>query len=211
MEKELFITDVQPQKKKKDRYNIFIDGEYAASLGAETCVLYNIKQGQTVVEDDLKTAVCEDNTKYAFDSAANLLAHKMRTKSELVKRLKEKGIGSDAISAAIEKLAGYGYVDDSAYAKEYVESAVTAAKLGRRTVEYRLKEKGVDDDIIADALLTYTYETEKDIAKKNIETLMLRYRNDDAPTRRRKISQALARHGFDYDIINALLSGDDGL
>ena len=207
--KELFITDITPQKKKKDRYNIYIDGEYTASLGASVCAVHHIKKGETIDEDTFRAAIFEDNTQYAFDSALHLLAHKMRTRAELIKRLAGKGIGDDAISAALDKLAAYGYVDDGQYAKEYIESAINAAKLGRKAVMYKLKEKGLGDDVIADALLAYTDELEKDIAEQNISKLVRRYQNDDAKKRRQKIFAALARHGFDYDIINTILNKDD--
>ena len=208
---ELLISAVEPQKKKKGRFNIYTDGEYSVSLNAETCAVYNIKPGQTIDEDTLKAAVAKDNTQYAFDSAVSLLAHQMRTKSELTARLNQKGIDPDAVHAAIQKLAAYGYVDDDKYANDYVESAITAARLGRRAVAYRLKEKGIDDTTAQKALLQYTYETEKSIAAENMDMLRHKYRNDDAQKQRRKIFSALQRRGFEYEIINALLSGDDNL
>lgn len=203
------IGAVEPQKKKKDRYNIYIDGEYAASLGAETCVVFGIKAGITIDEHIFKEAITNDNTKYAFNSAISLLSHKMRTKSELLSRLTDKGIHEDAVLAAIEKLMQYGYVDDKAYAKEYVESEILSGKHGKKVIEYKLKTKGIDDDVIEDALTLYTFDTEKEIARKSVCTLRTRYRNDDAVKQRRKIFSALSRHGFDYDIINTLLCEDD--
>ncbi|MGI5850123.1 MAG: RecX family transcriptional regulator [Christensenellales bacterium] len=201
------ISAVEPQKKKNDRYNIYIDGEYAASLGAEACAVFGIKKGEAIDENVLRSAVFEDNTKYAFDSAVSLLAVKMRTRSELFSKLSRKGIDGDAISAAIEKLAGYGYVNDAVYAKEIIRTAIASANYGRKAIAYKLKSSGIDDETIKEALALYTDETEKKIAEKKLKVLWARYKNDRAA--KRKMFSHLARHGFDYSIIRTLISEDE--
>ena len=209
MENRILISAVSPQKKKKDRYNIYVDGEYTASLGAEACAVFGIKTGAEVDADVLAKATLQDNTRYAFDSAISMLAHKMRTQLEISTRLADRGITDEAITAAMKKLIGYGYVDDAAYAEEYVDTAIAAANYGRRVIAYKLKEKGIDDALIETALAVYTYETEKKIAGKHVEKLRAKYANDK--TARRKMFAALARRGFDFDMINTLLSGDEDI
>lgn len=216
MDNDVLISAVSPQKKKKDRFNIYVDGEYAASLGAEACAVFGIRAGAQVSADVLADAVFEDNTRYAFDSAVAMLARKRRTRFEIISRLSDRGIDTNAIDAALEKLSGYGYVDDAAYARDYVESAITAGRHGRKVVAHKLRQKGIDDDTIDSALLAYTDDIARDIASRQI-TALRRQHIGDTPAEdafqqkkaRQKIYAALARRGFDYDIINTLLSGDD--
>jgi len=209
MEEKCVISAVEPQKKKKDRYNLYVDGEYAASLGAEALVTFGIREGSAIELSTLKEAVSKDNAQYAFDSAAKLLSHKMRTRSELADRLKERGIDEEAVDSALDKLASYGYVDDAAYAKEYVQSAVLTGRWGRRAVEYRLKEKGLEQSDIDEAMALYTQEDEEEIARKQFQAAATRLKSDDARKQRQKIYAVLARHGFDYGVISALLSEED--
>lgn len=209
MEKFFEITALKPQKKRKDRYNVYVDDEYTVSLSAETCMIYQLKTGSRVDEDTWKEAVFSDNTKYAFDRAVSLLSHKMRTRSELIDRLLDKDIDENAVHAAIEKLSDYGYVDDITYAKEFVQSAILAGKHGRKVVSYKLKTKGIDDDIIEDALNGYTHDIEKEIAQGHLEILSKQYQNEQVQKKRRKIYAALTRRGFDYDIINTLLAEEE--
>lgn len=209
MEEKCVISAVEPQKKKKDRYNIYVDGEYKASLGAEALVTFGIREGAAIELSMLKEAVSKDNAQYAFDSAANLLSHKMRTRSELAERLKGRGVEEQAVETALDKLTSYGYVDDAAYAKEYVQSALLTGRWGRRAVEYKLKEKRLGQSVIDEAMALYTEEDEKEIARKQLQSAAGRLKNDDARKQRQKIYAALARHGFDYGVINALLSEED--
>jgi regulatory protein len=219
MEDKYLISAVAPQKKKKDRYNIYIDGEYAASLGAEACAVFGIRAGAEIAPDKLHDAVREDNRRYAFDSAIAMLARKRYARAEIVSRLTEKGIDSDAIDTAIDMLAGYGYIDDAAYANDYVESAITAGRYGRKVVAYKLRQKGVDDDIVDSAMAAYTDDIEHDIAARQVSALRAQHtggHSAEAGLRRglqndarQKIYATLARRGFSYDIISSLLAGDN--
>ncbi len=208
MEEKLTITAIQPQKRKKDRYNIYADGEYMASLGAEAVVRIGLKTGGSITQSELDNAVLKDNIQYAFDSAAALIAHSMRTRGELVERLREKGIAEAAIEPAMDKLASYGYVDDAAYAKEFVQSAVSTGRWGRIAVSHRLKEKKLERAVIDHALLAYTEEDELRNARRQLQALMPK-NTDDKRKLRQKAFAALTRHGYTYDIISTLFSEAD--
>jgi regulatory protein len=207
MEEKCVVSAVEPQKKKKDRYNVYVDGDYVASLGAQALVTFNIREGAAIDLNTLKEAVSVDNAQYAFDSAADLISHKMRTRSELKGRLIERGIDEAAVDDAMDKLASYGYVDDAAFAKEYVRSAVVSGRWGRKAVAYRLKEKGLEKSVIEQALNEYTQEDEKEIARKQFEAAAGRLKGVEARKQRQKIYAGLARHGFDYSVISELLTG----
>ena len=208
MEEKLTITAIEPQKKKKDRYNIYADGEYVASLGAEAVVRMNMKTGAAVNQSALDAAVLEDNIQYAFDCAASLLSHSMRTRGELVQRLHEKGIADAAIEPAMDKLAAYGYVDDAAYAKEFVQSAVSVGRWGRIAVSHRLQEKRLDRALIDGAMEAYTDEDERRNARRQLDSLM-KGTTGDAHKLRQKAFAALTRHGFSYNTISSLFSEAD--
>ncbi len=208
MEDRSVVSAVEPQKKNKNRYNVFVDGEYTASLGAEALVTFGIREGAAVNTDTLKEAVSRDNAQYAFDSAVKLIAHKMRTRAELKDRLAERGIDEAAVEDAMDKLASYGYVDDAAFAGEYVRSAMQTGRWGRKAVEYRLKDKGIEPNVIDEALKEYTEEDEKRIARKQLQAAAGRLKGVEARKARQKEYAALARHGFDYSVISELLEAE---
>ncbi len=208
MEEILTITAIEPQKKKKDRYNIYANGEYVASLGAEAVVRMNMKTGAAVSQSALDAAVLEDNIQYAFDCAVSLLSHSIRTRGELVQRLRERGIADAAIEPAMDKLAAYGYVDDADYAKEFVQSAVSVGRWGRIAVSHRLQEKRLDRALIDDAMAAYTDEDERRNARRQLDSLMKGTIVDERKLRQKAFA-ALTRHGFSYDTISSLFSEAD--
>jgi regulatory protein len=198
----VLVTAVEPQKKKKDRFNIFVGGEYFASLGAEACAVFGVRSGEEISEHTLREAILKDNERYAFDTAVGLISHSMRTRREIETRLEERSIDADAASAAIAKLEGYGYINDAEYAKEYVQSAIRSGK-SRRAAQFALREKGIERGVIDAALSEYTRDIEEETAKSSVETLKRSGKD------KKQIWAALARRGFDYDIISSVISEEE--
>jgi len=206
MEEKLTITAIEPQKRKKNRYNIYADGEYIASLGDEAIVRASIKVGAAISQSAIDEAVLADNTQYAFDSAAALLAHGMRTRGDLEQRLRDRGIADAAIETAMNRLAAYGYVDDKAYAKEFVRCDMASGRWGRIVVAQRLREKKLSREIIDESLKAYTDEDEKKNARCQLQAFVSKNKDTDKRLVRQKAFAALTRHGFSYDIISELFS-----
>ena len=102
----------------------------------------------------------------------------------------------------LKKLEGYGYIDDSEYAAEYVKSAISSGK-SRRAAEYKLKEKGVSPAVISAAMKEYTEETEVKAAENSVAAMRRAKKND------KQIYAALSRRGFSYGIINSLIKEDE--
>ena len=201
MMEKILISSVEPQKRNKRRCNIYVDGEYYASLGEDDCARLSLKEGALVSEEALKEAVARDNERHAFDLGAEMLSYGMRTRREVENRLKKKGVDAAAAESAINKLISYGYINDAEYAARYVQIAAANGK-SRRAAEFGLREKGIDRETVSEAMKGYTCEMEYEAAKKNVETMR---KHMDA----RRISAALARRGFDFGIIASLLPEKD--
>lgn len=137
----------------------------------------------------------------AFDTAVYYLTFKARTEKELRDKLLEKGYGLKDIDAAIDKLSGYGYIDDESYALSYIRSR--KGKMGSRLIALKLSQKGISRDIIESNLSMEDFDEYSDIKK----VLSARYSDLTDLTTRRKAQGYLARRGYSYgDIANAINS-----
>ena len=136
------------------------------------------------------------------------VVHVNARSNNLEQRLRSRGVAEEAIAPALDKLESYGYVDDMAYAQEFVRSDIASGRWGRAAVAYRLREKRLPRDIIDQAMLCYTEEEEKRNARRQLEALISQNTGDKRQARQ-KAYAALARRGFSSDIINDLLSEAD--
>ena len=106
--------------------------------------------------------------KSALDYAAGLLDLRAYSAEALSKKLLERGYREGETASAIEKLQGYGYVNDEAYAKELARRAAESGK-GRRRIKMELQEKGIGKELASQEAEEYSgseYDRAKSAALK---------------------------------------------
>ena len=84
----------------------------------------------------------------AMEIAVRFLGTRPRTRWELERRLRRAAATDDVITATLDRLAAMGYVDDTAFARWWVEQRDRHAPRGRRMVEAELRQHGVPRDVL---------------------------------------------------------------
>lgn len=83
-----------------------------------------------------------------MEIAVRFLGTRPRTRWELERRLRRAGASEDVITLTLDRLAGMGYVDDTAFARWWAEQRDRHAPRGRRMVEAELRQHGVPRDVL---------------------------------------------------------------
>ena len=86
------------------------------------------------------------------DRALRLLSVRPRSRRELEGRLLRAGFEPDDVADELERLQGVGLVDDTRFAAQFAEQAVTRRLQGSRAVRAALAAKGVDRRTIEQVL-----------------------------------------------------------
>lgn len=191
------ITKIE-QQKNKNRVNIFIDNDFFCGLEKETAIIFGLKVGKQVDEAYINEAVIASEKKRAFEKAIDYLSIRMHTKRELFLKLQKKGFDENSINGAFEKLEEYNYIDDYAFAKEYVNQNTKYSKL---VIKNKLMQKGIKSSIIDEVLNDFEKEDEIKICKKFAEKY-LKSKNFKLSDDKQKIIASLSRKGFKFDIIS---------
>jgi regulatory protein len=84
----------------------------------------------------------------AMEIAVRFLGTRPRTRWELERRLRRAAATEEVITVTLDRLAGVGYVDDTAFARWWAEQRDRHAPRGRRMVEAELRQHGVPRDIL---------------------------------------------------------------
>jgi regulatory protein len=195
------ITKITTQKKRTDRYNIFVDEKYAFSVDEEVLLKFQLKRGTAL--DDLLLAEIQfhDEIQKAFTDALNYLSYRMRSESEVRLYLKKKDIEEPIIKEAIHKLYSFSYLDDLEFAKAYVRTHVNGGNKGPITLKLELKEKGIQDKLLEQALKEYPFEIQVEHAKMLAGKSIKKEKNISERALRQKVEQMLTRKGYPRDVI----------
>ncbi len=88
------------------------------------------------------------------DKIMNYVLYKMRTKNEVRQKCKNLKLEDDYIDEIIEYLEEAGYINDSNYAKKYVENVMRLKNESANGIKIDLLRKGIDEDIIDNFIYT---------------------------------------------------------
>lgn len=194
------ITDMQIQKRNKSRANIYLDGEFAFALEMLTVMKLGLKIGKEVDADTIKTALFDSETSVAFGKAVDYLARAMKTTKQTRDYLTKKGYAPDVVDCVIDKLKGYKYLDDEAYARLYAEQS--KSHKGERRIKQELLNKGISHQDVDDQVQIDTddqLESATALAQK-----YLKNKDRDIKTMQ-KLQRFLLYRGFDFDVVNSVI------
>ncbi len=133
--------------------------------------------------------------------ALEYLAKREYSVAELANKLKTYADESDDIPALLEEFKSRGWLSDTRFTKQLVNAR--KRKFGSAKVAHELKQKGVDDHLIAEAISDvkeHELENAKAVWRKKFSRAASN-RNEWA-----KQARFLQNRGFDFDTIKAVLN-----
>ncbi len=194
------VTKIEYQK-NKTRVNIYVDGEFFCGLNSEVLFSNQIKVGSEVDEQRLKALIFESEVKKGVSYVFGLLAKKPYTEREIRTKLYQKGYSSETTQKIIETIKEYKLIDDSDYAKTYVDSNKTKSK---REIEFNLSQKGIDKHIIQNAV--NDIENDDEMAKIDIITAKYMKNKPKTSENLQKLFRYLQGKGFEFGLIKNKIS-----
>jgi regulatory protein len=138
-----------------------------------------------------------------FDRAVNLLAFKQRSVSELRARLLEKDwTNAEIVEEVIEKLAGYGYLNDVQFAQSFAASQIRQKPIGKRVLKQKLALKKLDKETVDEALeKAFAQTPEAEIIERAIEKRLRIKGKPETREDTKKFFDFLLRQGFSFDLV----------
>ncbi len=198
------ITDIKQQVKNQSRYSIFVDGKYSFSLSELALINSGLHTGQEVTKEELESLKDTAKLDKAYNRALALVARRSRSEWELRDYLKRKEYDEPIITEILNRLSNYGYVDDEAFARMWVENRRLLKSTSKRRLAQELRQKRISSEII-DKVLAEDETDELEVLRELVASKrkLPRYQDD------LKLMQYLARQGFSYDDIKAVLHGPE--
>jgi regulatory protein len=193
------ITAIKQQVKRKDRYSIYVDGQYAFSLSESGLLELGLASGKEIDAQQLAELKKASGTDKAYGNALRYVAMRPRSIWELRTYLRRKDVEEPVAEKIIERLQRSGLVDDAAFARSWVANRRLLKNTSKRRIQMELKQKQVPEHIISQ-VLEEDETSERDSLRQLIAKKQARYPD------RTKLLQYLARQGFSYDDITATLN-----
>ena len=193
------VTAIEPQKAKRERVNLFLDGDFAFSLSAPVVAEFGLQPGQRLSPADIEEIKNADLLHRCLYCALRYLGARPRSGVEIKVRLRRYGFGDDIIQKVIAQLEEQKLVDDAAFARFWRENRESFRPRSRRLIEAEFRRKGVDAEIVAEALAGLDDERSAyQVAVRRAGSL----RGLDYTSFRKRLGIFLKQRGFPYELIN---------
>lgn len=200
------ITKVEKQE-KRDRYNVFADGKFLTALDAGVLADSNVREGEIITKSELAKLLERDRFAKGLAKAYSLLARRPHAARELRRKLRERKYRTSLVDGIIAHLERLGYLDDAAFAREWVRQR--SATRGPRLLRAELRQRGVGGDAVEAALDEAAgpdaVETSRDAIQTLAEKRLQRFRNDPPEKAREKTIAFLQRRGYAFGEIKPVL------
>ncbi len=195
------ITALRVQKRNSNRVNVHLDGEFA--FGLSRIVAAWLQVGQELSPEKIAALKAEDSNEVALQRAVNFLSYRPRSRKEVQDNLRKHKVAEEVIEAVVQRLARNGMVDDRAFAQMWIENRSEFRPRGSFALRMELRQKGVPEATIEQALEGLDEET---LAYQAGLRKASRFRDLDERTFKQKMYGFLSRRGFQYETIQAVVN-----
>jgi regulatory protein len=194
------VTKVTRQR-RPGRYNIYFDNEFGLAVDEKVLIKYDLFKGTELDDAALEEVINAEFAQKAYLKALTYATGRMRSKMQVVRKLKEDDVPNAVIGDVINRLEAANVLDDAKFAEEYVRSATTSGKLGPQGVANKLREFGVDKFLIQDALVAFEEEDQEALLQDKVAKLMAKNHRYSHFMAEQKTKQKLMQLGFDGALI----------
>lgn len=195
----MYVTHIEEADKRKAV--VYVDEGESFPLYKGEIKRYGIGEMKELSDEDYRHILKDILIKRAKERAMHILQGGDRTEKQIREKLEKGRYPSAVIDEVIRFLLKYEYINDYDYSVSYIRTY--SKNQSERLMRERLRQKGVDRDIIAIAMEDTMKEVGYDSQSIIIDILRKKkYNNDTADIKEKnRVISYLMRKGFKYEDI----------
>ena len=206
------MTSLVPKRGGSERVVVYIDDKRAFDVAAELADREGLRVGEPLSTETVETLLTMDAPYRARERALKLIALRDRSRHEVGSRLEQAGFSSEVADRTVDWLQGLGYLDDDRFAARYAAAKLSSG-WGERRIAAELARLGLERRVVQEALgaAGACGPSEGDVQPGKDVVLALSRRRFagqfavDPEGAARRLTGFLARRGFDWDTIHAVV------
>lgn len=227
------ISKIERQKKRLDRYSLYIDEQFALGVHEAVLIKCGIHKGMTLTPEKLKTIQIAEYQEGLYQKALNYLSYGLRTAKEihdyLMKQFEKKNkadsedqenkaadakdyplediASEDFIQPIMQQLMDQNLINDRYYAEAYARTQADIYAKGPDKIRYDLLKKGIDPHIVEDAMEEYQPAMIQDNLSKLADKFVASHQKLSQKMLLIKLGQHLITKGYATDQVRDFLQG----
>lgn len=199
------ITKITTQKKRKQRYNIFIDDKYAFAVDENVLVEYKLAKGLKLEANEIIELLDAESLQASYITAIHYLGYRQRSHAEIERYLLKKEIDPNHVEAVMNRLNKENLLNDLEFAESFVQERIRQKKKGPKIISNELFERGISKEKIDEAIKLMTFNDQYEIALESAQKRANRPKKESVQKQKEQLRTLLMRNGFDNDVISEVM------
>ena len=138
------------------------------------------------------------------------LTGRARSRKELADKLAQKNVPVELADSLLDRFEEVGLIDDSEFARLWVEGRHAAKGLAPRALAHELRRKGIDDEVAREAIDQIDTDEQEATARALVRKKLRSLERCDDATKTRRLVGLLARKGYAPAMAYALVREELG-
>lgn len=119
-----------------------------------------------------------------------------RTRAQLAEAMGRRGVPDEVAQRVLDRFEDVQLIDDGEFARQWVQTRHLGRGLARRALGHELRQRGVDDETVREAVDVIGDDDELAVATELVRRRWPSMRGDDPARRVRRLAAMLARKGY---------------
>jgi regulatory protein len=199
------VAQAKSRKHLGERVNIFIDAKFSFALDILLVEKHKLARGMQISAQFLSQLLQEDGDAKARARALHFLSYRPRSINEVRERLKRDEWSDEVIDRVLARLQQEKYLGDELFSSLWVENRTLGKPRGARVLRQELRQKGVANETIDEALPSNDEELENAVAaaRQLLKSKERAWKNFKEREKRDKFFATMQRRGFSFYVAKA--------
>jgi len=198
------ITSIK-QQKNKNRVSVYLDDKYGFGIDLDNFVILKLRVGQELTDEEVEKVVKKAEYQKTLDKLLRFAMVRPRSEKEITDYFRRKKVHGSMTDNLLEKLRHLELIDDLKFAKWWVDQRQNFKPKTKRILKIELTKKGIVREII-NTVLDETPIDEPKMAQDLLTRKAYKWKGLEPREQKQKMSQYLAGKGFNWSVIEKVLS-----
>ncbi len=144
--------------------------------------------------------------KEALNQAMKLCSKKEYSSGEMKKKFLEWELTEEVAQKVLSSLRDENFIDDIRFAQAFVNDKLKFSKWGKIKISYMLRQKGVSDLIVSEALKKIDQEGYEKILINELQKKIRSIKAANNYELKGKLIQFAASRGFEYEVASKIVN-----
>ena len=203
------IKNMHLRRGRPERFIVSLDDDQDLIFTPEIVLKYRFSPEIEFSDHQFLQILEEDQLRQAKDQAMRYLTRRSHSRTELIRKMREKGYRLKIINKALDELQTVDLVNDENFTRQFIQNEIQLRPVSRRLLIQKLLQRGISKELY-DPLLEelFSESLEQEMLQTLTRKFLRTHTKDTGQKKREKLLRFLQGKGFSWEQIRQVVDNE---